>query len=389
MDLLLRRRTMMAPPAREEYIIFADPVVGQICATNWGDGVGITPSQAAQVTTIGTTFYNNANITSFKELLYFTGITTLPANAFRYCTNLTTIGIPKNVTSSASTAFGNMSSITSIYIEDLDKFLGITWAAQAAHPFGGNSIHTGTLYLNDVAVTSVSYPSTIASISAYSLLGCSSVTSITVPSSVTSIGTYAFGYCSGVKTLTVNANVSVDNNTFAAAGDGTATLYHAGSVTAVRNGQMDGFKNISIGGSVAVQANNGILSQNSGAETLRIGSLDVSANSYGIARYTPNNLKFIEIGGDVISNGNKIIGQWANTQTNIIVHLGKNGISFDLATTGSGTLFCSLVEKIYVGPGTSQAADQAVLNAYLADAEWSAYASKLDLWSNYNGDYKN
>lgn len=378
----------MASQEKEEYIVFADPVVEQICATNWGDGVGITPSQAAQVTTIGTKFYNNANITSFKELLYFTGITTLPANAFRYCTNLTTIGIPKNVTSSAQNAFGNMSSITSIYIEDLDKFLGITWAAQAAHPFGGNSIHTGTLYLNDVAVTSVSYPSTIASISAYSLLGCSNVTSITVPSSVTSIGAYAFGYCSGVKTLTVNANVSVKNSTFEAAGDGTATLYHAGSVTEVRNRQLDGFKNISISGNVTVQGNNGILSQDAWAETLSIGSLDVSANSYGIGRYQPNNLKFIEIGGDVISNGNNIIGSWTGTQTNIIVHLGKNGISFDLATTGRGTLFCSIVEKIYVGSGTSQAADQAVLNQYLADSGWSQYSSKLDLWSNYNGAYK-
>lgn len=43
---------------------------------------------------------------------------------------------------------------------------------------------------------------------------------------------------------------------------------------------------------------------------------------------------------------------------------------------------------IYVGDGTSQAADQAVLDMYLADSSWASYSSKLDLWYNYTGEYK-
>jgi len=34
----------------EYYIDFADPVMEQICATTWGDGVGLTRAQAASVT---------------------------------------------------------------------------------------------------------------------------------------------------------------------------------------------------------------------------------------------------------------------------------------------------------------------------------------------------
>lgn len=35
-----------------------------------------------------------------------------------------------------------------------------------------------------------------------------------------------------------------------------------------------------------------------------------------------------------------------------------------------------------------KAADEAVLALYLADADWAQYASKLDIWWNYNGPYK-
>ena len=72
-----------------EYIRFADPVVQEICATNWGDGAGtgITKEQAEAVTTFGTVFKGNTEITAFPEIKYFTGLTSL-VEAFRDCTNL-------------------------------------------------------------------------------------------------------------------------------------------------------------------------------------------------------------------------------------------------------------------------------------------------------------
>lgn len=61
------------------YIRFADPVVQQICATNWGDGAGtgITKEQAAKVTTFDNKFKGNTEMTSFEEARHFTGLTTL------------------------------------------------------------------------------------------------------------------------------------------------------------------------------------------------------------------------------------------------------------------------------------------------------------------------
>lgn len=91
----------------EPYIVFADSNVESVCATAWGDGVGITASQASTVTStqFGTTFRSNTAITSFNELSYFTGLTSIPANAFNGCSSLDSITIPTTVTSFGVSAF--------------------------------------------------------------------------------------------------------------------------------------------------------------------------------------------------------------------------------------------------------------------------------------------
>lgn len=111
------------------YLDFVDPVVEQICATNWGDGIGITAAQAASVTSFGDTFKDNTQITSFDELQYFTGMTqfnyTYSDNVFTGCTNLTTVDL-RNITNNIAQVddwytvmyfrqlFKNCSSLTTV-----------------------------------------------------------------------------------------------------------------------------------------------------------------------------------------------------------------------------------------------------------------------------------
>lgn len=61
------------------YIRFADPVVKEICATNWGDGAGtgITKEQAAAIKNFNNKLQSNAAIVTFQEAKYFSGLTTL------------------------------------------------------------------------------------------------------------------------------------------------------------------------------------------------------------------------------------------------------------------------------------------------------------------------
>ncbi len=75
-----------------KYIVFKDPAVAQICAENWGDGVGITEEQAAKVTNLGTVFKGNTLITSFEELNKFTAVTSILASTFEGCSELSYVG---------------------------------------------------------------------------------------------------------------------------------------------------------------------------------------------------------------------------------------------------------------------------------------------------------
>ena len=84
-----------------ENILFADPNVKAICVANWdtnGDGE-LSKAEAAAVTTVGTVFKENADITSFDEFQYFTGVTSIGEMAFYNCTSLKSIILPPTITS--------------------------------------------------------------------------------------------------------------------------------------------------------------------------------------------------------------------------------------------------------------------------------------------------
>ena len=101
----------------EQYIVFADPVCGQICADTWGDGIGLKPSEAAAVTSIGTIFQNTA-IVSFEEFAtYFTSVNALSNNAFSGCSSLESITIPSRVTTFGNNIFGGCTALKSLIIE--------------------------------------------------------------------------------------------------------------------------------------------------------------------------------------------------------------------------------------------------------------------------------
>ena len=101
------------------YISFADHLIESILATNFGDGVGITQSTAATVSSFNGKF-DNSNITSFNELPQFTNITTINENnRFNGCTSLTSIDL-KNITKVSGNGgyqrwnFENCTSLTTI-----------------------------------------------------------------------------------------------------------------------------------------------------------------------------------------------------------------------------------------------------------------------------------
>ena len=237
-------------------ITFADPAVKAICVgatTNWDtnhDGE-LSEAEAAAVTDLGEVFKRNTEITSFDELQYFTGLTTIGNNAFSGCTALTSVTIPDGVTTIGHSAFrdsgletivfpnsvtnigarafdgcsnltsvtmpasvitfdenegyafGDTNNIEAVYVSDLTAWLGTSF------PNANNPLRSGAkLYLNNVEVTDLVIPDGTTAILTAAFEGCESLTSVTIPSSVTSISGWAFAGNINLATVTIAESVT-------------------------------------------------------------------------------------------------------------------------------------------------------------------------------------
>ena len=230
---------------------------------------------------------------------------------------------------------------------------------------------------------SLTIPSSVTSIGSNAFLN-SGITSVTIPSSVTSIGSGAFANCYGLTNVVVNGSAGI--GVFQNSGARLGVLTIKGNSSGTTNGYT-AFATIKIEGDFTAVSSTG---HQFGRET-RVGTYDFVLRIGGNASFNSSaqeiynqDLAFFEVMGNVTNAGGTL---YSNVKNGCILHLGYNGKVTSPASYFMRT--ASRITKIYVGPGESQAGDQAVLAQYLADSGWSAYSDKLDTWYNYNGEYKN
>ena len=97
---------MVSLSANADNIVFADANVKALCVANWdsnGDGE-LSEEEAAAVTSLGNVFREKTNISSFEELSYFTGLTTINDYAF-YKSSIQKVAFPSSVSSIGQYAF--------------------------------------------------------------------------------------------------------------------------------------------------------------------------------------------------------------------------------------------------------------------------------------------
>ena len=155
-------------------------------------------------------FKDCSNLTSINIP---SSVTSIGGGAFRDCSRLISIHIPSSVTRIGKSAFYGCSSLTSIHIPNSVASIGqyafsrCSSLASVTIPSSVTRIEPTTFW-DCSSLTSVTIPSSVTSIEAYAFSGCRSLTSVTIPSSVTSIGVWAFQDCSSLTSVTIPSSVT-------------------------------------------------------------------------------------------------------------------------------------------------------------------------------------
>ena len=177
--------TIMEPSSPA--IAFADGKVKELCVAKWDtnhDGE-LSQKEASRVKDLGDVF-TQQDITSFDELLYFTGLTKIGDNAFYDCHNLKSLSIPQNVTAIGDNAFLYCQSLTGINLPQQVTKLG-----------------TGAFaYCN--SLSGVVLPEALVTLGQQVFRGCTSLAALEIPKNVSTIGHGLVSECPALSELTVN-----------------------------------------------------------------------------------------------------------------------------------------------------------------------------------------
>ena len=206
-------------------IVFADANVKAICVQNWdtnGDGE-LSYDEAAAVMTLKpsgaeNSVFWNTEITSFDELQYFTGLTSIEENAFMFCNSLTSVTLPNAVTSIGSYAFAYCISLTSVSLPNSLTTIG------------------DFAFTNATSLSTIELPLSLMDIGMMAFDNCGLV-SVVIPASVMGIGINPFTYCSSLTSITVDgpSNVFYTPNDNALVNSQTQTLVTGLSTTIIPN----------------------------------------------------------------------------------------------------------------------------------------------------------
>ena len=148
------------------------------------DGVGIIPEGTKSI--VNDAFKNCTELTS---IVIPDSVNEIGSDAFYGCTGLTSIVIPDSVKMIKSSAFCYCKSLTEVTLPD-----GVTAISMC-------------LFYECESLKTINIPTSVTLIEEHAFHGCTSLTSINIPDSVTAIGDCAFYQCTGLKDIVIPKSV--------------------------------------------------------------------------------------------------------------------------------------------------------------------------------------
>lgn len=228
-----------------------DATTGTIKKYNGNDAVVNIPSEinGTPVTTIGNAAFRDSSVTS---VTIPASVTEIGANAFADCTNLTSVtygGDWSNLTiqsgnpavEDAAKDAANEQLFDFEFILNNTAVVVISYKGTAADVtipsrYKGKPVTTiGHAAFFNSAVTSVTIPDSVTSISDEAFINCPKLTNISIPNSVTYIGFSAFSSCTSLKSITLPSSLSFISGALFLGCSQLTTIHIPVSVTSIGN----------------------------------------------------------------------------------------------------------------------------------------------------------
>lgn len=227
-----------------------DATTGTIKKYNGNDAVVNIPSEinGTPVTTIGNAAFRDFSVTS---VTIPASVTEIGSNAFAGCTNLTIVnyaGDWSNLTiqsgnpavqDAANAPLFNFEFIppdnTAVIVTNY-KYNGAAADVTIPSRYQGKPVTTiGHAAFFNSAVTSVTIPDSVTSISDEAFINCPKLTNISIPNSVTYIGFSAFSSCTSLKSITLPSSLSFISGALFLGCSQLTTIHIPVSVTSIGN----------------------------------------------------------------------------------------------------------------------------------------------------------
>lgn len=181
------------------------------------------------------------NNTGIKEIVFPLNVTEIGENAFSYCDSLRSVTIPEGIVSIGNSAFNRCDSLKTVTLPTSLKEIG-EYAFQNTNlkeitiPEGITTIQTGTfsecdsleivrlpqsitkiknnnnqyggVFKGCSQLKSISLPTGLTELGAYTFSGCDKLSDITLPTGLTGISKHTFYYCRKLTKIEIPANIT-------------------------------------------------------------------------------------------------------------------------------------------------------------------------------------